>query len=405
MNHLLKGLPISRGCSSKQRGCFYLSVFRRWTESRRVAVARNRMRTGKGPSLSCSRQVHRLWRISVGGLAGILAICASAMSEGNQEDLLLLLKRSVNTPPDVEHFVASQEDLRTGNVPPEVEAELRKRGITTKNWLRSSFLEGAFAGTNFFVIARTNAEGALNAGGMGQPVWGRSGTNTYEIGIRSSTHSFESVDRHPENPVSQWGVAQHGWISQLLRFGVGGPKAGSVTWNDLAFTAQSETNVTIIGRLELSNNLPQALSLGIKGREDYALITYEYPDPVWLFDGYPKQMKKYEKVGDQWQPASQFTIYTLRLVGEPLPADFFSDAKFLTTNQVSKIFASNGAFFASRGGKVTKMGSFKQLESPPRRRSKTKTVWILRGILAFSGLILVVVVFGVVQKSRCHPRE
>jgi hypothetical protein len=321
-----------------------------------------------------------------------------------EAELLAFFKDTVNAPPDVERFIASQQSLRGGELPSALESEMRKRGLSPQQEARPFFFEGAFAGGDFFIMGRTNAVDEGGVRPLEQPVYGRSGTNVYEIGIKSTTHSTEAVEQHPENPVSQWGAAQSRLVSELLRMGLGGLKAGSVHWSDLEFSAVSETGLVINGRLTVSNGIPQSLELSKQGMQAYTLLTYSYPDPADLLGGYPRQITRNERRGAEWRPVSAFTIYKLQRANTHLLPEFFSVARFNTTNHVFKTFASNGAFFSVTGdGKSVKLGPFQQFETGPQKKTKANSPWIFRCLMVFSGLSLIVLIFFGLKQKHSHP--
>ena len=269
---------------------------------------------------------------------------ADEKAPNRTDDLVAFFKRAINSPPDVEHFIACQQVHYPCGMPPEIAAELTRRGVNAKKPQPPFYFEGALSGGNFYVFDLTNAIGGFDPRRL---VTGRAGSNSYQIGFNVLRRTQEDAEAHPENPVARWSKGQYNLINQLFQMGIGGLKAGTVVWDGNEFTAESDGRVTMYGELVISNGLPFALKVSTqKGGLPYEILNYVYPDPPFSLQGYPRKIVRTMLSEGRWQPCDEFTLFEIQLAEHPLGEEFFREAQFVTTNVQLITVYSNGAFFA-----------------------------------------------------------
>jgi hypothetical protein len=280
---------------------------------------------------------------------------ANTVPAEQNDDLVQFFKHAINSPPEVEHFIASQAILGPRELPPALAAELRSKGAGIDQPPQPYFFEGASSGDNFFLIDRTNAvQGTGSFDGM-RFVTGRSGSNSFQVGINALRLTSENANLSPENPVARWSEANQGLLKQLLQMGVGGLKVGSVRWRSNQFEGESTSGIPIFGELAVSNGLPSDLRLSsTKGGIPYNILSYVYPVPPAKLGGFPRTMRSV-RGANEIHPRDEFTIYDLRIAKTPLSEAFFDSHRF-TTHEVqwTNIF-SNRSYYALASNRLVRM--------------------------------------------------
>ncbi|HWC60360.1 MAG TPA: hypothetical protein VHC44_11760 [Verrucomicrobiae bacterium] len=245
-------------------------------------------------------------------------------------DLVGFFKRAIDSPPEIEKFMASQQ--------------LVERKST-------SYYIGAKAGSNYFLQILPNSNALATLSGR-QLVAGRSGTEAYQI-------TENAVNRGSGSNVMTAGAGVFfTLVQQFLGMGIGNIKPGSVKWNGDTFTADDNLfGVSLRGRLEISNGLPFRLRINhTDGSPLTKLVEYAYPNPPTALSGFPSKMMISGGNDGDLKPFGEIVFYSVQLASAPLRDDFFAAARFVDTNIVhTNEYVGADVYVQKRNGEKVKL--------------------------------------------------
>ena len=285
-----------------------------------------------------------------GGIVGVAL--SSDKTQRPPGDIVVFFKQAISAPPDVESFVAGQRDLR----PQDYVALITKlQGPAAASHITGDrgamrFYSGARAGTNYFLrsFVNSNSPYVPNENGF---ISGHAGTTSYEFSKNSISYGFGS------NAITGGVRALLGMVRQVLDMGVGEMNPDTVVWNGNEFSAQTDYGATRYGELELSNNLPSSLKIGMGGNflnsPPYRTIQYIYPDPPTALGGFPCKIIMSGETEEGLKPSMEIVLQSIHLAARPIHVEFFSPDKFKTAAiLLTNIYTDAGLFVYRKDGKM-----------------------------------------------------
>ena len=169
----------------------------------------------------------------------------------------------------------------------------------------------------------------------------RSGSNTYVIGGHGVTYGVGS------NAATRAIGAEFGLSRQILCMGADEIESETVNWNGNEFTAKNVLGKDLRGVLQISNNLPFRMEVGLPNNPlPYEAIEYTYATPADSFAGYPAKILIYYKSVNGLKPLAMIEFKSLQLATQQLNGSFFSETRFASRITYTNVY-SNSDFYAS----------------------------------------------------------
>jgi hypothetical protein len=259
--------------------------------------------------------------------------------------LLAFFRAAVDSPPDVEYFLATKHTLR----------DRRKGGVAAGPIQPRQLFEGGRSGTNFFLRELTTTNGVDWAGDV-RSVVGRQGLKTYYLNANALVYSYDHPETTSRDFVAGLGEAFYIMVNQFLNMGLPDVQPGTVVWDGLDFSARRAAEVPVFGHLELSNAAPRRLLLSaVKDGDPFMAIDYSYPDPPFKLSGFPTKVTISSLSSNGLLPFMEIGILKVKLASAPISESFFGEGKFITRNILHTNFFSGEVLMTTLpGGKVVK---------------------------------------------------
>jgi hypothetical protein len=265
---------------------------------------------------------------------------ANASGAGNAEtNLVAFFKQVIASPPDIERFVAKRTALQ---VPIE--------GSAGSNSFQFQYFEGALSGTNYYLHsirdpalpADTNRLGIIAA---------RSGSSSYGIGGDGIIYAI-GENMAVENVKANFVLSR-----QILCMGVGALEPDTVKWVGNEFTARNVVGKEVHGSLQISNNIPFRMEVGLVGEAlPYMEIVYTYATPEDSFSGYPQNfLISYRFNQGLMKPLAKVEFQSVLLAKQPLSATFFNEDRFRRFLVYTNVYSNSDYYGTDVSNRLVKI--------------------------------------------------
>lgn len=301
-----------------------------------------------------------------------------AVDSTNREiNLVSFFKEAINSPPDIEKYLAKRTNLQLPT----------QNGLVLSNSSSSSFqyLEGAISGTNFFLKRLSGPSERAGSNHLGT-ISARSGSSTYGIGGNGLIQGIG------KNGLTDDIQAQFRLSRQVTGMGAGEIEPGSVRWDGNNFTAKNTLGKDIHGSLEVSNNLPLRMEVTLANATlPYKAIDYTYAIQSDSFSGYPAKFLISYKSTNGLKPLAVVEFESMRIAPQDLQEDFFAASRFSDRVSYTNVY-SNSDFYASHSKtkRLVKANSYVTSGGFTNSNSRALIYLCLMAVTILPGAILLI---------------
>lgn len=219
-----------------------------------------------------------------------------------------------------------------------------RRGLSWKQRSFSGgsyFYEGALTVDEFFLRSfskdPTTATNKLET----EFCVGRYESNMYEINDNAVTYIPGSENISGPYKPGIVNDVHYSLLREIVTFGLGNLRRGSLRWDGDRFTAIRGTN-EVYGRLVERAGVPEAIELSrSKGADPFLRCEYKYSDTFDL----PAVVTVHAHRGGPLMPVSEIRYLTLKIAESPVAHELFDPHQFLTKNIAFTNFYTNGNLY------------------------------------------------------------